>query len=79
MIEGKLQKEEHPAPLLDSERCTGCGLCIKVCPTGAWALQDGKAVVAHPEACEYTGYCEWICPTQAIARPFQIILAEGKE
>lgn len=79
MFESKLEQEEHPIPQFDPARCIGCGLCVKVCPKGTWALQDGKAVVAHPEACEYAGYCEWICPTQAIARPFQIILAEEKE
>ncbi|WP_119071953.1 ATP-binding protein [Aggregatilinea lenta] len=63
-----------PVPLIDHDRCTGCGLCVDVCPNGALALSDQQAVVARPDQCDYTGYCELICPTQAIERPFQIIV-----
>ena len=29
----------------DSEKCTGCGCCAKVCPSGAITMQDGKPVL----------------------------------
>ena len=66
MIQGNRRLAKQPVPLIDPTRCDGCGLCVRVCPTGALAVQDGEAVVATPEACNYTGLCEAICPTGAI-------------
>lgn len=66
---------DRPVPIIDAERCNGCGLCVRVCPTGTLALQRGRAIVAQPAACEYAGVCELICPVQAIQRPFLIVLA----
>jgi NAD-dependent dihydropyrimidine dehydrogenase PreA subunit len=69
----------RPVPGIDPDRCDGCGLCVKACPTEALALISRLAVVTRPEACEYSGYCERICPLQAIARPFQIVLSENQQ
>ncbi|MFC1513199.1 nitroreductase family protein [Thermodesulfobacteriota bacterium] len=51
--------------LIDADLCTGCGLCVAVCPADTIELKDGKAVVsgAHSIAC---GHCAAICPTKAI-------------
>lgn len=73
------QFTDRPIPLIDPQKCDGCGLCIRVCPTRALELQDDKAVVAHPLACEYSGLCEAVCPTQAITRPFEIVIADEKK
>ncbi|MBW6470186.1 MAG: 4Fe-4S binding protein, partial [Methanosarcinaceae archaeon] len=27
-------------PSIDGTACTGCGVCVNVCPTGAFALRD---------------------------------------
>lgn len=59
-------------PQINHKRCTGCGECVTQCPTGALDQQDGKAIVAHPEACTYCTLCEDICPVQAISLPFLI-------
>jgi ferredoxin len=72
-------QDEHPVPIIDAARCTGCGLCVRVCPTRALMMKDGLAVVANPDACVYTGHCERICPEQAIGRPFQIISSPIEE
>lgn len=66
---------DRPIPMIDPQKCDGCGLCVRACPTKALGLQDGKAFVANPLACEYNGLCEAVCPTQAITRPFEIVIA----
>lgn len=65
----------NPVPEILPARCDGCGLCVRVCPTGALVLMAEKATLAHPAACEYHGLCERICPRQAISRPFQIVFS----
>ncbi len=66
-------------PQLDQARCTGCGDCVAVCPTGALAIAAGKAILARPEICQYCLSCEDICPMDAIALPFLICKGEACE
>lgn len=70
--------QRRPVPIIDSERCTGCGLCCQVCPTAALSIKRQRAYVARPDRCDYTGYCEQICPERAIERPFQIVVSANK-
>ncbi len=46
------------------EKCTGCGICVKVCPFGAIELIDGKANIG--EKCVLCGSCVKSCPVSAI-------------
>lgn len=53
---------------VDAERCTGCGLCVTACTSGAYqalAMQDD---VAHVDlgACDGCGLCVGVCPVRAI-------------
>ena len=50
---------------VDSDRCTGCGDCVEVCPTEAIALVEGKARVDE-ETCIGCGACADECPQDAI-------------
>jgi len=68
-----MAQPQPPVPRISSSRCTGCGLCVAVCPNNALGMDGRLAYVAHPDRCNYTGYCELICPTQAIERPFEIV------
>jgi ferredoxin len=45
--------------------CTQCEKCIKACPEGAIAKQNG-AVKIDPEKCTYCLICVGECPFQAI-------------
>lgn len=45
--------------------CIGCSHCIKVCPTEALRVRDGKAVI-HADWCVDCGECYRVCPTRAI-------------
>ncbi|MBN2334671.1 FAD-binding protein [Candidatus Bathyarchaeota archaeon] len=51
-------------PVKVTEACTGCGLCVDVCPFGAIEMVDGKAVIT--EACRACGQCVDACPVGAI-------------
>jgi ferredoxin len=63
------------------QRCTACGLCMKVCPTGglqpAWA-EAGLEGIWTPRLVPAIGYCVYscnqcgqVCPTEAI-RPLPL-------
>jgi ferredoxin len=51
----------------NEERCTHCGACITVCPTGAFML-DGKTrmVIFENEKCIACGLCIPACPPRAM-------------
>jgi len=51
---------------IDEELCTGCGLCVQICPTKAISMQAGKALVTG-EVSLNCGHCMAICPAGAIA------------
>lgn len=46
--------------------CTGCGMCVDVCPYEAISLKDGKAEV-NEVLCEGCGTCQATCLRAAIA------------
>lgn len=50
---------------IDEARCTGCGACVEVCPTGAITLVKGKAHL-NPTQCQGCKACIQACPTGAL-------------
>ena len=50
---------------VDENKCIGCGLCKRDCPTANIKLEDKKAKIITME-CLYCGHCEAICPKNAI-------------
>ena len=55
-------------PVVDVEKCTGCGECIDACPSEAIALNEDKAKI-DPNTCAECMACIDICPTEAICEP----------
>lgn len=53
---------------IDSEKCSGCGLCVSVCKDFSLVLSDGKAQVSNEPmfGCIGCGHCMAICPEGAI-------------
>lgn len=52
--------------VLNSDKCTGCGMCVEVCPHAVFLISDKKAQIAEPAACMECGACGKNCPAGAI-------------
>jgi NAD-dependent dihydropyrimidine dehydrogenase PreA subunit len=50
----------------DEELCSGCGMCIAVCPHAVFAMNGRVALLVRAEACMECGACQVNCPTDAI-------------
>ncbi|MFC2005331.1 ferredoxin family protein [Chloroflexota bacterium] len=55
-------------PVIDKEKCTGCGICFDVCNYDVYFGSEGKEipVVTYPEECWHCSACVLDCPSQAI-------------
>ena len=51
--------------VVEREKCTACGTCQEVCPTGAISIDD----IAHidPARCNGCGRCVAACPEDALS------------
>jgi len=50
----------------DQALCTGCGICVDVCPHGVFALNRRVIHVVRADACMECGACQVNCPFGAI-------------
>ena len=66
--------EKDFAPDVDRDKCTGCGLCVSVCPGGVLVLVDGTATIVRVESCLWCTQCEAVCPTGAVSCPMEIVV-----
>ena len=60
-------------PDINSERCKGCGLCVRACPESILELAESfnkqghhYAVCVSPERCTACMSCAIVCPDTAI-------------
>ncbi|MDD5084814.1 MAG: 4Fe-4S binding protein [Candidatus Omnitrophica bacterium] len=49
----------------DKNKCTGCGVCVDICPVGAIKIIGEKAVISND--CIDCGMCVGSCPSEAIS------------
>ena len=61
-------------PLIDLEKCNGCGLCVDVCRCGALVLVDNVMAIEETEDCQWCTLCEAVCPCGAITCSFEIVI-----
>lgn len=53
-------------PIILTDRCTGCGLCVDACGPRSLAMLDGIAVLTLPDTCGSEEHCILACPDEAI-------------
>ena len=55
----------------NEERCTHCGACITICPTGAFELEPStRQINFYNEKCIACGLCVKACPPRAMELHF---------
>lgn len=53
--------------IVSAERCTGCDICVAVCPTRVFdAVPGGAPVIARQADCQTCFMCELYCPADAL-------------
>jgi MinD superfamily P-loop ATPase len=60
------EQVHRPVPRVDTDRCTLCGTCGRVCEFHAIAVLP-KKVMVFDELCHACGACSRFCPEEAIA------------
>ena len=63
--------KNHVKPLIDKEKCTGCGLCTIDCETEALMInenneRDTYQLLFLQEVCDACGACEKSCPENCL-------------
>lgn len=52
---------------MNTQKCTGCGMCLDVCPHRVFMLNGKKAVIVDRDACMECGACSRNCPAGALS------------
>lgn len=55
-------------PIIDEEKCIGCGICAQICPLDVLKFhkQEKRVEVRYPEECWHCRACAIDCPRDAI-------------
>lgn len=55
-------------PIIEGKRCSGCNICVEVCPLDVFALdEEGLPRVVFGEECWHCNSCVLDCPSEAIS------------
>ena len=57
-------------PLINQERCIGCGACRSICPDRIIAADTSDKAYITADSCMQCGHCYAVCPAEAVAVPF---------
>jgi MinD superfamily P-loop ATPase len=61
-------------PVIDAQRCNGCGLCVEVCQHDVLVLVGDIISVNTAQECDWCTNCEIVCLEGALTCPFEIVL-----
>jgi MinD superfamily P-loop ATPase len=53
-------------PLLDETLCTGCGDCVRLCPTDCLGMAGPLPWLPRPGDCVSCSLCVLVCPVTAL-------------
>ena len=62
---GKMEMHSHGTPVIDTDKCIGCGSCVRNCLNDGVKVVDGKAQI-NEDKCLGCGHCFGFCPKGAI-------------
>lgn len=62
----KLERRKIYRIAVDKAKCTGCGICVNVCPYSAITLTNRKVIV-DGEKCDNCNLCVSLCPVRALS------------
>ena len=52
---------------VDTDACTGCGMCLDVCPHGVLEIAERRVWIRNRDACMECGACSRNCPVGAVS------------
>ena len=52
--------------VIDKEKCTKCGICIKLCPENSLVMDEKKGIPVNDSNCTLCQRCFAFCPSNAI-------------
>ncbi len=62
-------------PVIDPEKCNGCGLCVEVCQHDVLLLVGEIVTVNTANDCDWCTNCEIVCAEGALTCPFEIVIS----
>jgi formate hydrogenlyase subunit 6/NADH:ubiquinone oxidoreductase subunit I len=62
----------------DKEKCIGCKLCLKVCPSEAIEFKEkDKKIKIYLARCTFCSQCNDICPVKCLSMSKEFLLADS--
>jgi NAD(P)H-quinone oxidoreductase subunit I len=62
----------------DKEKCIGCKLCIKVCPSEAIEFKpEEKKIKIYLARCTFCSQCNDVCPVNCLSMSNEFLLADS--
>lgn len=67
-VVGALDEKEFDMshPVIETDECIGCGICVDACPQEVLEVVGGVAEVVNEDSCIACGDCVEECPMGAI-------------